>query len=166
MIFFAMKLRYWCLILLVLFIGSFVGRAYADDRFISPGIKFGYTFGEGGGVTVGAEVSYIVWYNNLAHAVVLNLDICGNEDKLKFNKMHLGYQISRGVGVEAGPTMFWTDKGVYFGASVTPFAGIIIPYAYYSYTVAFNKKKVLNEAGMLLKLPMAIEGHEFSIGLN
>ncbi|HAD80948.1 MAG: hypothetical protein A2509_12425 [Candidatus Edwardsbacteria bacterium RIFOXYD12_FULL_50_11] len=152
-------------ILLIMII--FANRGAADEgRYISPGIKFGYTFGEGGGVTVGAEVSYIVWYNNLAHAAVLNLDICGNEDKLKFNKIHLGYQISRGVGIEAGPTMFWTDKGMHFGASVTPFAGIIIPYAYYSITVAFNKKNMLNEAGILLKLPIPVPGHEFSIGLN
>lgn len=166
MIFFAMKLRYWCLILLVLFIGSFVCRANADDRFISPGIKFGYTFGEGGGITIGAEVSYIIWYKHAANAVVLNYDICGNEDKLQFNKLHLGYQVSSVVGIEAGPTIIWQDGVTSYGMSITPFAGLIIPYAYYSYTAAFNKKQVINEAGILLKLPMAVPGHEFDIGLR
>lgn len=160
-----MQMKYRA-ILFIISITVLACEVSADERFISPGIKIGYNFGKAGGLTVGAEVSYIVWYNNLAHAVVINSDICGNEDKLKFNKIHLGYQISRGIGVECGPTIFWTDEGVHYGASVTPFAGVIIPYAYYTYTVAFNKKKVMNEAGILIKLPIAVPGHEFDIGLN
>jgi len=158
-------MRYWSILLIFVMVG-FVGKISADERFISPGIKFGYTFGENGGITIGAEVSYIIWYKHAANAVVLNFDICGNEDKLQFTKLHLGYQVSSVVGIEAGPTIIWKDGVTSYGMSITPFAGFIVPYAYYSHTVAFNKKHEINEAGILLKLPMEVPGHEFSIGFN
>jgi hypothetical protein len=140
---------------------------FADSRYISPGIKFGYTFGKGGGVTVGAEVSYIVWYKNAANAVVLNFDICGNEDKLQFSKLHLGYQVSSIVGAEAGPTIIWTDQETLYGLTLTPFAGFVMPYVYCSYTMILNKERDFGEAGFLLKFPISLPGHPPpSIGLN
>lgn len=74
--------------------------AYGDYRFISPGINMGYTYGQHGGFTGGFEVSYIVWYQNTAHAAVLVADL-----QERMAKYHLGYQISHLVGIELGPSL-------------------------------------------------------------
>ena len=154
--------RLWLMLVLSLLAGT----SSADERFISPGIKLGYTFGQGGGFTTGIEVSYIVWRNELPMAVVLNIDLCGREEKLEYQKIHLGWQISHVVGIEAGPTIIWDDGGASLGMTVTPFAGLVFPYGYYSYTLDFAGGRQRNEAGLLLKMPVALPGHEFELGLR
>lgn len=134
----------------------------ADDRFISPGIKIGYTFGKGGGITFGAEVSYIVWEEKFAKAIVLNYDFCTRDTLNLYNKLHIGCQISGVVGAEAGPTIIFRNDEVEYGMTATAFAGIGVPFIYGSYTIASKRKSNIGESGLLIKFPVAVKGHEMS----
>jgi hypothetical protein len=150
------------LLLLGLVASALASPAAGDYRFISPGVKLGYTFGKQGGFTGGFEVSYIVWYKNTAHAAVLVVDL-----QEKMAKYHVGYQISSFAGIELGPTLVLkTDGKPDLGWTATPFIGAVVPYLYYSHTFMFSPEKDIDETGLLLKLPLPLEGHEMDLGFD
>lgn len=157
-----MRGKHDILLLLCLIIMAMASSAVGDVRFISPGVKLGYTFGKQGGFTGGFEVSYIVWYKNTAHAAVLVVDL-----QEKMAKYHIGYQISHVAGIELGPTLVLrTDRKPDFGWTTTPFIGAVVPYLYYSHTFMFSPEKDIDETGLLLKLPIPLKGHELDLSLN
>lgn len=134
-------------------------RAHADDNpfsgatMVSPGIKVGYTFGDGGGFTWGAEVTVMRGTGAdlsaiLAHGPALNLGWSRGTFQLR-----AGWQlVSWLVGVEAGPALVWRDGQARFGVGVTPWlGGIVVPY--YTYTFLPGASN-LREAGIYLKLPL------------
>lgn len=127
-------------------------------RCVSPGVKLGYTFGEGGGFTWGLEFSFTFINDELSSkGFVLDLDYTPT-----FTKLHLGAQGSyRLVGADIGPTYLFdrTKKTHHYGLTATPFAGaILIPYA--SGTFLTDHSPIF-EAGTYIKLPLPTEGMEF-----
>ena len=132
----------------------------ADAFVVSPGIKVGYTFGDGGGFTWGAEVTVmrgtgIDLSAIVAHGAALNV---GWSHRGTF-QLRAGWQVvSWLVGVEAGPALVWRDGQARLGFGVTPWVGIItVPY--YTYTFMPGGPNI-RETGIYLKLPVcpACEG--------
>jgi hypothetical protein len=121
---------------------------------INPGVKLGYTFGEGGGFTYGGELSVIIPTGTEASTVlaagpVLNLTWT---HRGTFNG-RLGAQIVSWLwGIEAGPALVRDRSGRHFGFGVTPWVGaIVVPY--WTYTVVAGSSN-LNEWGLYGKLPL------------
>jgi hypothetical protein len=145
--------------ILILVTGTRAAHADSDNLFadaimVSPGIKVGYTFGDGGGFTFGAEVTVMQGTGPelsaiLAHGPALNLGWS------RGGTFHLraGWQlVSWLVGIEGGPALIWRDGQARFGFGVTPWiGGIVVPY--YTYTFVPGARS-FDEAGMYLKLPL------------
>ncbi len=143
-------------ILLFAFIPARAQETWHD--YVNPGIKLGYTFGEGGGFTWGVELSYTLTdLEYSSHGVVLDLDFTPT-----FTKLHVGGQISYlFVGGEIGPTLlFDRTKGTHhFGVTATPFVGaLLMPYVSGTYLV---DRDPIFEAGAYGKLPMPTAGGLF-----
>jgi hypothetical protein len=145
----------------ILMLGTAAGAAHADVEnpladaiVVSPGIKVGYTFGDGGGFTYGAEITVMRGTGTelsaiVAHGAALNLGWSrGGTFQLR-----AGWQVvSWLVGIEAGPALVWRDGQARFGAGVTPWLGAIaVPY--YTYTFMPGVPDI-REAGIYLKLPL------------
>jgi len=137
-----------------------VENPIADAIVVSPGIKVGYTFGDGGGFTWGAEVTVMRGTGTelsaiVAHGAALNL---GWSRHGTF-QLRAGWQlVSWLVGIEAGPALVWRDGQARFGFGVTPWLGVIaVPY--YTYTLMPGAPDI-RETGIYLKLPVcpACEG--------
>lgn len=129
---------------------------FADGVLVSPGIKVGYTFGDDGGFSYGAEVTMLLepgvdLPGLVMHGPALNV---GWSHRGTFH-LRAGWQlVSWLIGIEAGPALVWRDGQAHLGLGVTPWVGgIIIPY--YTYTFipgAANHRDV----GSYLKLPLCL----------
>jgi hypothetical protein len=121
---------------------------------VNPGAKLAYTFGEGGGLTYGFEVSTVIANGSKASTVlgvgpVLNLTWTS---KGTFNGRLGGQIVSWLWGVEAGPALVTDRRGTHFGFGVTPWVGaIVVPY--WTYTLVAGSSS-LNEWGVYGKLPI------------
>lgn len=140
-------MRALLLVVLLLALPS-VARAEHDPVFVSPGVKLGWTFGEG--FTYGFEVTFMMPTENpgiLFHGPAANLTF-----GKKSTELRVGYQaISWGVGIEGGPAIVWNQRGTYFGVGITPWIGaFVVPY----YTMTFAGAGSRNEAGSYFKLPL------------
>ena len=149
--------------ILVLFFFSY-SLLLAQDRILfSPGAKFGYAFGKGGGYIYGFEISIMVDpdtpFPQNRYGAALSYEIIGKESRL-----HLGAQINFSkyekawtiAGVEIGPTLIFEDSLKDFGFSVTPYFGaFIIPY--YRFFCVPNQL-VQHEVGSFLKLHTILQG--------
>jgi len=116
-------------------------HAQNATTFLNPGIKLGYTFGDNGGFTYGAEISY-VWMIRPEHSSgagasigpVLDIDFLP-----RMSRIHLGIETAYAVGglvavgVCGGPTILFKDGDDYWGYSVIPFIGALM-YPYFNYT--------------------------------
>lgn len=139
----------------------------AETTWVSPGIKIGYTFGEG--FMVGAELSVVhvpdVVSTDIGDLVargvfigyggVLTWDWTPSKS---LHKLHLGAQwTGPGLGLEAGPSLVIDEAGTYFGIGLSPWAlTYVIPY--YNYTVVFGRQDNLHELGLHLKLHLCASG--------
>ncbi len=135
----------------------------------SPGVKLGWTFG--GGLTYGLELSFIRLPDlttepgqSLVGAaadaigqlisetwgIVINLDT----DFSKLFKMRVGGEwVGPFLGVEAGPTLVFDNRGAHLGLGITPWIGYHM-YGYYTYTWLFGRAPNLHELGAYLKAPL------------
>lgn len=123
-------------------------------KYISPGIKLGYTFGPKGGFTFGLELSFIKWVNEeYMYGLVMDIDFC--KDRKKF---HVGGEIGYIYGIDLGPTIIWEsdENNSDWGLTFTPYFGAIIPYLYLSYTYRFGKGASIYELGLFLKKPISV----------
>jgi hypothetical protein len=122
---------------------------------LSPGIKLGYTFGDPGGFTFGAEVSYVKMINTrsepilpygFAYGPVINFD--------RFNRVtriHVCMEVVMGVGLCIGPTLVIQSGQTHWGYSVIPFFGLFA-YPYYNFTAVDGF--TFHEVGSYLKGPI------------
>ncbi|MCJ7691741.1 MAG: hypothetical protein MUO60_20890, partial [Clostridiaceae bacterium] len=137
---------------------------YAQDRILfSPGVKFGYAFGKGGGYIYGFEISFMfdpdISNPHNRYGAVVSYEIIGNE-----NRLHLGAQVNFSkyeriweiVGIEVGPTFIFEDNIKQYGISVTPYFGaFIIPY----YRLLYVPNEFFqHEVGSFVKLHTVIQG--------
>lgn len=91
---------------------------HSQDRLLfSPGVKFGYAFGQGGGSIYGLEISFMVDPDisnpHNSYGAVVTYEITRNE-----NRLHLGAQVNFSkykhiweiAGIEIGPTYIFKDN--------------------------------------------------------
>src|SRR5213593_4935792 len=65
-------------LIFVFFLSALLFQAEAlseDQYFLNPGLKFGHTFGENGGYTVGFEISY-TRYSSQSYGILASIDYC------------------------------------------------------------------------------------------
>lgn len=133
----------------ILFIFLFVGFniSFAQRLYINPGIKLGYMFGEKGGFVFGYELSFLMenTKRDMLWGFVIDYDKINNMERL-----HLGIEAIRAVGLDIGPTFVWEDGKNYTGFSAIPFGGIIL-IPYYNFTYLYQKG-TFHEIGSYVKI--------------
>jgi hypothetical protein len=130
-----------------------IDNPFPDATVISPGVKLGYTFGDGGGFTYGAELT-VLWRTGpdlaaiLAHGPALNLSWNGGSFQLR-----AGWEIvSWFAGIEAGPALVSDRTGTHVAVGVSPWLGaLVVPYYTYTWVPASDD---VRELGTYLKLPL------------
>ncbi len=130
-----------------------------DGYYLNPGIKFGYTFGENGGATVGIEVSYTrvgeTSDRPFAYGILASVDYCKNADRVRY---HIGGEY---LFLAIGPTMIVEAGAIDWGVNVTPYLwAIVVPYFNYTFRTAGHSN--LSEVGGFLKIPIWVKGDEYS----
>src|ERR1035437_5451517 len=96
-----------------------------SQPFWSVGPKLGYTLGDNGGFTWGFEASYFPnpIFDLSSHPLwgfTADLTFWKN-----YTSFHLGIEgIAQVIGLDAGPTFFYSNKSFQAGVSTIPFAGI------------------------------------------
>ena len=150
--------RYLASIVLAIIVLHCQSQAAEFSTFVNPGIKFGYTFGEQRGFTIGFECSITRMVNDrFAYGAVAAADFCR-----QLIRFHLGVQASTAIGIEWGPTFIQDGSESEFGHSLTPFLGLV---AYPYCTMTFRTHSpTLYEVGSYLKVPARMAGPGFSLG--
>jgi len=128
---------------------------FPDNVIVAPGVKLAYTFGEGGGFTLGGELSML--FRNgpdaglvLAHGPALNMSWAHGG----IFQFRAGYEAaSWSLGLEAGPGFISDQHGSHFLIGVTPWLGVIFVDPYFTHSFVFGARDV-NELGTYLKLPL------------
>ena len=128
---------------------------FPDKPIVAPGLKLGYTFGDGGGFTIGGEVSML--FRNgpdagliLAHGPALNMSWAHGG----IFQFRAGYEAaSWSLGLEAGPGWISDRHGTHFAVGLTPWLGVIVLDPYFTHSFVFGARDV-NELGTYLKLPL------------
>ena len=133
-----------------------VGRVW-----LNPGIKITHTFGEPGGMTVGAEVSVLWERKDYMTGIVVAIDHCRSAGRLK---LHLGFEghllpFNRlPLGGEFGPSAVWTKGDLQFGLGLYLYSGVIlVPTGGANFL--FDGSAV-GEIGMLFKIPLRTSGRK------
>lgn len=146
---------------LAVFVPAVRHAACGEYRFLSPGIKISRTLGGRGGLTFGAELSYIWYY----HQRTPNAIVAVYDFNRQYRKLHLGYQVSSLAGGEAGPTLIVHDGKKYAGFGVTPFVGGPVLFASFTHTTAFALDHPIADIGIVVKAPIAL-ADRYEIGFG
>ncbi len=149
------------LIIVVLFAAT---AARADvATYLNVGLRVGYTIGDRGGITMGGEVSVsrLEYFGHISsYGVTLAVDRChgawGSRTKLHFGVEGMLWP----VGLDIGPTIVTSGERT-VGVSTAVFTGGVV-YPFFSMTFAPTEAPI-PEAGILLKLPVFLEGHAWSM---
>jgi hypothetical protein len=147
------------LILLLATLAGGCGAIFDDNPmdgyvWVNPGAKVGYTFGEGGGLTYGGEISVNLstgkdFQTILAVGPVLNL----TWTRRGTFHARLGMQLAGALwGIEAGPAIVRDRGRTHVAFGVTPWLGaLVVPY--FTYTLVAGGPD-LSELGVYGKLPI------------
>lgn len=124
---------------------------FPDATIISPGVKLGYTIGQG--FSWGIETS-VLWRTGhtlngiLAHGPVLNLTWTPKN----FHARAAWEIVSWFAGIEMGPALVSGDGGTHLGFGITPWVGYWYVVPYYTHTILPGDD--LKEIGTYFKLPL------------
>jgi hypothetical protein len=134
---------------------------FAQKRaFISPGLKFGYSFGKNGGFIFGLEVSIVLHSeDSFIYGAVVSIEHIKNAFIL-----HAGLETTTPwiIGIEVGPSLLLQNGRNKFGFGATTYLGVILmPFVNYTW---FSKKHSFVQTGSFLKIPIQIDGRKFSLG--
>jgi hypothetical protein len=127
---------------------------FPDSTVISPGVKLGYVFGDGGGWSFGVEVTVLRRTGADLSAIVAHgpaVNIGWSRGGVFYARV--GWEaVSWFAGVEGGPTLVRTRDGMRVGLTVSPWIGaIVVPY--YAHTWLLGDRSI-REVGTYLKLPL------------
>jgi len=126
------------------------GQADAQKPFWSVGPKLGGTLGVNGGFTWGFEASYFP---------KPSFPLWGFTADLTFWKscisFHIGIEGNEMIGVDAGPTFFYSDQSIQAGVSLIPFVGILL-IAYYELAWPFFQTPFQTFGGYM-KIPVGVK---------
>ncbi len=131
-----------------------IDNPFPDSTVISPGVKLGYAFGDGGGLSFGLEVTVLKRTGADLSAIVAHgpaINVGWSRGGILYARV--GWEaVSWFVGVEGGPTIVRTRDGVRVGLTVSPWIGaIVVPY--YAHTFLLGGPSI-RELGTYLKLPL------------
>jgi hypothetical protein len=118
--------------------------------FWSVGPKVGYTFGENGGTTGGFEVSYFPRQD--FPYVGFTFDFTAWKD---YVTLHFGIEGNEIIGIDVGPTLFFSKGNVDLGLSAIPFGGIML-FGYYELAWPFFKTP-FQSCGGYFKIPIGMK---------
>jgi hypothetical protein len=120
-----------------------------SQPFWSVGPKIGYTFGDNGGLTGGVEVSYFPQnFSSYIYGYTLDINFWP-----KHVSVHFGIETWLILGVDVGPTFFFSKNGFNPGLSIIAWDGLIL-YPYYELGIPFNGE-FYNSVGGYVKFPVA-----------
>ena len=124
--------------------------------FINPGFKIGYAFGNNGGFTYGAEISFVMIKKELNsdshhYGFVVDYDCIGNVTKLHFG-LEYSYLL---IGLDIGPTFGWKEEQGFTGFSIIPYTGIFA-FPHYNFTY-LGEGMIFHEFGSYFKLPIQLD---------
>jgi len=126
---------------------------------LNPGVKITHTFGESGGLTVGAEVSVLWDREDHMTGIAVSIDHCRPAGRLK---LHVGFEghllpFNRlPLGGEFGPSAVWTNEDLQFGLGLYSYSGVVLVPAG-GVTLLLDGSAV-GEIGMLIKIPLRASG--------
>jgi hypothetical protein len=132
---------------------------WTNSGWVSPGLRFGHRFGEGGGFFFGAEVTYMKWTDHGIYGAVGSVDLLfGNPEYRPGIRLQVGPQISFGAaGTSFGyswQTFRGNSRSGYFATLYTLM--VVMPHFGFEYIPADDESRV--EAGLLLKFPKQVDG--------
>jgi hypothetical protein len=122
--------------------------------FWSVGPKLGYAFGDHGGVTIGAEASYFPNFANSIYPYGFTFDITRWHDHFS---IHIGAETWFLIGIDIGPTLFFSSQQVNFGMSLIGWDGYFL-YPYYEMGIPFTGE-IYHGVGGYLKFPVGIKSY-------
>jgi hypothetical protein len=122
---------------------------------ISPGVKVAYTFGPGGGLTYGGEISVPIKHGNDLHAIVaigptLDLEWSSRGTFVMTAGMEA---VSWFVGFDTGIAWVSDRGGDHVGLAISPWASAIWAVAQYTH-IYVNGEPGLDQLGVYGKLPL------------
>jgi hypothetical protein len=127
---------------------------FPDAMVISPGVKVAYTFGRGGGMTYGGELTMLFRTWDDLHAIVaagpaLNLSWTPTTFQARAG-LEL---VSWFAGIEGGPALVTDRRGAHFGVGVSPWLGgiFVVPELTHTYVLGAPD---MTEVGVYGKLPL------------
>ena len=118
-------------------------------QYWTVGPKMGYTFGSQGGVTIGAEVSYFPHWEIgpfLPYGFTMDVNVWKEHVSV-----HVGAETWFVLGVDVGPTLFFSKKSMNLGLSIIGWDGLFL-YPYYELGIPFNGE-LFQGVGGYLKFP-------------
>lgn len=147
------------LILLTLPLIQYTNKAAEPTYFYSPGIKYGYQFGDNGGTVFGFEISLmrtVDYFPNVGGTICFEF----------FNdnvKLHLGAQTAQIIGIDIGPTINFTSQKTNFGYSFGVY-GLAFVMPFYEYTKIFDETNYsFSQSGIFLKAPIPSRPYRLSL---
>ncbi|HEY3876512.1 MAG TPA: hypothetical protein VGM92_13635 [Candidatus Kapabacteria bacterium] len=154
-------MRPW--VFLIVSVGVLTAQTATAQPFWSVGPKLGYTFGENGGVTIGAEASYFPVFSSAnVPPYALTFDINSWKGHVS---VHAGFEVWYLIGADIGPTVFFTPNNVTPGISIILWDGVLL-YPYFEFGIPFGGPGYHSVGGYLkFPIPTTAQNHEsFSFG--
>jgi hypothetical protein len=128
----------------------FAPAVASAQPFWSVGPKLGYTLGDNGGFTGGFEVSYFPQQVFPLWGFTCDLTFWKDHSSL-----HFGMEVNEIIGLDVGPTLFYSNGTVHMGFSAIPFAGIFF-FGYYEIACPFFQTPFQSWGGYL-KIPIGLQ---------
>jgi hypothetical protein len=146
---FSQLLKMWKAIVITAVLCVFATERSFAQPFWSIGPKFGKTLGDNGGFTWGFEASYFPQQVGPLWGFTCDLTFWKDHSSL-----HCGIEGEEGLGVDVGPTLFYSKGTFNIGLSAIPWFGAFI-YGYYEFAWPFGLTPFQSYGGYL-KIPIGV----------
>ena len=128
------------------------------NLYVSPGLKFGYAFGEDGGFVLGAELSVVAWpEDGLSFHIgtVISAEISKH-----FSVYHFGGEFGGAIGgIDVGPSIVNVEGESNLGVGGTLYTGFVLM-PFFNYTKVSGGYHI-SQVGSYLKFPVLAKGKKF-----
>lgn len=147
---FSQHLKMWKAIVITSLLCVFATERSFAQPFWSVGPKLGYTFGNDGGVTIGVEASYFPTWGGYPYGFTLDLNHGQGHVSI-----HAGIETWYLIGIDIGPTLFFSPRNVNLGMSLIAWDGFFL-YPYYEMGIPLSGE-IYHGVGGYLKFPLGFE---------
>jgi hypothetical protein len=124
---------------------------------LNPGVKVAYTFGDGGGMTYGGELTALFSTGPNLHAIVAagpDLNLGWTSGGVFEGRIGVDL-VSWFAGLEAGPALVSDGAGSHFGFGLTGWLSALFVDPYFTYTWVGGRDDT-SELGAYFKLPICL----------